>query len=60
MKGKMPQKVKFKFYEYPLYWLVTLILLILAVPIVIGKFIAWLIRSTGAPLKSAKNLIYTP
>jgi len=57
MKEKMPGKVKFKFYEYPLYWLVTLILFVLAVPIVVGKFIAWLIRSTGAPLKSAGNFI---
>jgi UPF0755 protein len=50
-------KVKYKLYEYPLYWLVTVILLILAIPVVIVKFLGYLVRSTGAPLKSVANLI---
>ena len=48
---------KFKFYEYVLYWIVTIIILILAIPIIIVKFIIYLIKSTGAPLKSGKNFI---
>ncbi|SYZ72361.1 conserved hypothetical protein [Candidatus Zixiibacteriota bacterium] len=48
---------KFHIYEYILYWLATAFILLLAIPVLIGKFVVYLVRSTGAPLKSAGNFI---
>ncbi len=53
----MSDSAKFKVYEYILYWIVTIIILILAIPIIIIKFIRFLVKATGAPLKSAKYFI---
>ncbi len=47
---------KFHIYEYFLYWFVTALVLLLAIPVLFFKFIAYLVRSTGAPLKSAAHL----
>ena len=51
------QKMHFRLYEYVIYWLVTAVLLILAVPLLIFKFCRYLVVSTGAPLKSASHLV---
>jgi UPF0755 protein len=50
-------EAKFRLYEYIKYWTVTIFVLILAVPMVIIKTIGFLIKATGAPLKSIKNII---
>jgi UPF0755 protein len=50
-------KPKIKFYEYPLYAVITVILMILAIPILIGRFMLFLTRSTASPLKSGKNFV---
>lgn len=57
MSEEKPNKVRIRLYEYFLYWFVTAVLLILAVPLMMLKFIAYLIRSMGAPLKSVKNFV---
>jgi len=57
MSRLKPDKVKVRFYEYPFYWLVTAVLLILAIPVVIFKFAGYLIGSTGAPMKSVKHFV---
>jgi UPF0755 protein len=51
------RKTKYRFYEYPLYWLVTAILFILALPVLLIKFFGFLVESTGAPMKSIRNFI---
>ncbi len=48
---------RFKAYEYILYWLTTLALLILAIPVVLWKTAAFLVGSAGTPMKSAKHLL---
>lgn len=50
------ERTKYRLYEYLLYLLVTLVLLLLAVPLLLWKFFAFLIRSMGAPMKSIKYL----
>lgn len=57
MKEKKRNKIHVRLHEYILYGLVTTILLFLAIPIIVARFIGYLVRSTGAPLKSVKNLI---
>jgi peptidoglycan lytic transglycosylase G len=51
------QKVKIHFYEHLIYWPITVIVLLLAVPILIFRLFHFLIRATGAPLKSVGNFI---
>nr|MBN2278713.1 endolytic transglycosylase MltG [candidate division Zixibacteria bacterium] len=51
------KKVKTGLHEYFLYWLVTIILFILALPVLIFKTGVFLVGATGAPLKSIKNLL---
>jgi UPF0755 protein len=51
------RKIKYQFYEYPLYWLVTAILFILALPVLLIKFAGFLVESTGAPMKSVRNFL---
>ncbi len=48
--------MKYRLYEYPLYGLVTLILMIMAIPLVLMMLFIYLVRSTGAPMKSLKYL----
>jgi UPF0755 protein len=50
-------EAKFALYEYIKYWAVTLFVLILAVPVGIIKTTGFLIKATGAPLKSIKHII---
>jgi len=50
-------EAKFGLYEYIKYWTVTIFVLILAVPIVIIKATGFLIKATGAPLKSVRHII---
>ncbi len=54
-RQRVENKPKIRLYEYPLYAVVTIVLMILAVPILIGKFILFLTRSAASPMKSAKN-----
>lgn len=56
MSEKKIDKLKFHLFEYPLYWLVTGAIVLLAVPVLIFKFSAYLISSASAPFKSVKNL----
>ncbi len=57
MNSDHDKKAKIHFYEYPLYWLVTILTFLLAVPILIIRFIGYLINSMGSPLKSVKHLL---
>ncbi|MCX6826698.1 MAG: endolytic transglycosylase MltG [candidate division Zixibacteria bacterium] len=57
MSKEKPNTIKFKFYEYILYWIASGIVLLLAIPIIILKFFLFLIRATGAPLQSVRNLL---
>ncbi len=57
MNENNEHKVKFRFYEYILHWIVTLILLILAIPLLLFKGLAFLVNSTGNPVKSVGHLI---
>ncbi|MBN2225905.1 MAG: endolytic transglycosylase MltG [candidate division Zixibacteria bacterium] len=47
----------FKAYEYILYGLTTLALLILAIPVIVWKTAAFLVGSAGTPMKSVKHLL---
>ena len=53
---KKPE-AKFGPYEYIKYWAVTIFVFLLAVPVVIFKTIGFLVKATGAPLKSIKHII---
>ena len=57
MSGKKPNKIIIGYHEYILYFIVSALTLILAVPVVIMKFFTYLAGSLGAPLKSVKNFI---
>ena len=57
MNGKKPNKTKIGLHEYILYVVVTAFTLILAVPVIVVKFLAYLAGSLRAPLKSVKNFI---
>ncbi len=57
MSKKKSNKPKFHLYEFPLYWLVTGAIAVLAIPVLIFKFIAFLFTSAGAPFQSAKNIL---
>jgi len=57
MNEKNKNKAKFKFYEYILYWIVTAFLLVLAIPLLIYKALAFLLRATGNPVKSVGHLL---
>jgi len=57
MKSENDNKAKISIYEYPLYWLVTILILLLAIPILVIRFIGFLINSMGSPLKSVKHLL---
>jgi len=57
MSEKKTDKLKFHFFEYALYWLVTGAIALLAIPVLIFKFFAYLISSASAPFKSTKNFI---
>ncbi len=50
-------EAKFGPYEYIKYWAVTVFVFLLAVPVVIFKTIGFLVKATGAPLKSIKNIV---
>lgn len=43
--------------EQIIYWIVTIAILFLAIPLIIISFFRFLIHSAGAPFKSAKNFI---
>jgi len=57
MNEQITNRSEIKLYEYFLYVIVTIFIFILAVPVIIVKFISYLIRSLGAPLKSVGNFI---
>jgi UPF0755 protein len=57
MSKEKPSKVRIGFHEYIIYWLVTAVLLVLAVPVVMIKFVSYLITCLGAPFKTVKNFI---
>jgi len=57
MSEKNEHKVKLRFYEYILHWIVTLFLLILAIPMLIFKGLVFLVYATGNPAKSIGNLL---
>ena len=57
MSEKKQNSGGFKFYEYVLYWLVTAVVLILAIPVLLFKFAGFLINSMRAPFKSIRNLV---
>lgn len=50
-------KAKFKTYEYILYWIVTLFIMVLAIPLLIFKVLAFLVRATGNPIKSVAHVL---
>lgn len=56
MNINIPNKGSFRLYEYFLYWLVTLILLALAIPLVVFLFIGFLLRAMSNPAKSMGHL----
>jgi UPF0755 protein len=43
--------------EQFIYWIVTIAILLLAIPLILISFFRFLIHSAGAPFKSAKNFI---
>jgi len=55
----MRKRIKpgFRFYEYIIYWIVTVAILLLAGPVFIMKFFGYLLKSIGAPFKSARNFL---
>ncbi|MEP0829124.1 MAG: endolytic transglycosylase MltG [bacterium] len=57
MSEKISNKIRSSFYEYIIYYPLTVFILLLALPLLLVLFLKYLIRSTGAPLKSAANLI---
>lgn len=57
MKENKPTEGSFAHYEYILYWLVTIALLILAIPVVVLKTAGFLVRSVGTPMKSVKHFL---
>ncbi len=50
-------EAKFRPHEYIKYWAVTVFVFLLAAPVVTFKTIGFLVKATGAPLKSIKNII---
>lgn len=50
-------KAKYSIYEYIKYWVVTIFVLILTIPVIVIKAIGFLIKSAGAPLKSIKYFV---
>lgn len=57
MSEKKNNRPKNSLYEYIIYFPLTVFILLLALPLLLVLFLRYLIRSIGAPLKSASNLL---